>query len=130
MNAIPHKPALLALCSLTCFTHLTSALYEVLGVGSFSQLRNYTFDGTTDNFAGSDNLFMSDYSQNDKGEVATATHDHNYDPANIFVQAPYVYLRVRGQEMDNPSNISCAEMTTDESQILYASVRTVCFISS
>nr|POE47831.1 hypothetical protein CFP56_01160 [Quercus suber] len=109
---------------------LQCALYDADGVGSFTEFRTYSFDGSIDNFSGQDNLFMSDYSQDDMSDSALATHNHNYDPANVYVDAPYVYLRVRGQDTSDASNISCAEMTTDESQILYASVRTTAIFSS
>lgn len=101
------------------------------GVGSFSNRVVYTF--TSDNFP--DGLAKSDYTVHGRRRVTNPPipWNHRYDPANVQTTDGMLTLTVPGGQIPRKRRdkaISCAEITTTERNILYASVRTNAIFSS
>lgn len=94
-----------------------NAVVTVDGVGTFQNYQEFTFTGS-DLPAG---LSPSSYTVDDAKYLA-----HHFSPSNVAVSGGYVQLKVPGGQSTSP--VQSAEITTDVSNILYASVRTTAIL--
>ncbi|KAL2414110.1 Protein N-terminal and lysine N-methyltransferase efm7 [Exophiala dermatitidis] len=99
--------------------------WVVQGVGSFDNHATYTFD--QDNFPAG--LLRSNYTCRQQELVGPDQIPYNirYDQDNVQVSKGVLTLTVPGRQdpdKDPDQAVSCAEVTTAEQNILYASVRT------
>ena len=92
----------------------TGCVYEIGGVGSFTQLASYTFTGTDL----PNGLVRNSYTVDDVGSPYT----HTFQTQNAYVSDGYLNLKVPGGQTTSP--ISSAEVQTSITDIMYASVRT------
>lgn len=104
--------------------------WSVLGSGHFKKRAVFTFAG--DELP--DGLQKSSYTVecNDACQDSSQTiYNELFDPENVQVSNGFLTLTVPGGQIpENADNtISCAEVTTMEENILYASVRTVAILS-
>lgn len=94
----------------------------VPGVGHFSNFKAYTFDDNK--FP--DDLYISEYTVDDvDAPDSTAKFNHIFESKNVVVRNKILRLTVPGDQhpsSDDPA--SCAEVGTEATDILYASVRT------
>lgn len=94
--------------------------YNVDGVGYFMNKQVFTFNTATLP-AG---LQATNHTVYDTS--SGQSYNHNFDPANVYSDGEFLNLKVPAVPNTPPTGytISCAEMKTTESNILYASVRT------
>jgi hypothetical protein len=83
----------------------------------FDNNLSFSFDGSS--LPGG--LSASDYT------VGSSPLTHSFSPSNVVVSGGYMQLNVPGGQTASP--IGCSEVSTDVSNILYASVRTVAVLS-
>lgn len=100
------------------------ALYSVPGTGVFTQKSTWTFTGSTL----PSGLQASDYTVTDTAGNPQAKYDHSFIPGNVKVSGGYLQLKVPGGQTKSP--ITCAEVTTSASNILYASARINAILTS
>jgi len=108
--------------------------WVVQGVGTFYNKADYTFTGGIL----PEGLVASDYPVQDSerymGEgVPPIPFNHRFEPQNVQIRNGSLFLRVPGKQKPRKrqnKEISCAQIETTETKILYASVRTIARFSS
>lgn len=108
-------------------------IWIVQGVGSFLNKATYTFTGDTL----PEGLQKSDYAvqgrERDLGEGRPRIpYNHRFDPENVQVLKGSLHLKVPGNQKphrNHNNEISCAQIETNETNILYGSVRTKAMFS-
>jgi Glycosyl hydrolases family 16 len=93
-------------------------LWNVPGVGSFTEMSNFKFEGT----ALPAGLQTNVYPVNDN-----APFTHSFTASNAYVDDSFLNLRVLGKQTQSP--IKCGEVQTTFKDIQYASVRTLAIFS-
>ncbi len=106
-------------------------IWKVSGVGNFDNRAVYDF--SQGEFP--DGLIKSDYtiSQRQEDNSDRIPYNPQYKPANVQVVDGFLTLTVPGRQKPTKRSgyrVSCAEITTAEQNILYASVRTNAILSS
>lgn len=100
----------------------------VPGVGSFDHRAVFEFTGDVlpQGLHKSD-FTVQDTERNTVDGPIQIPHNHRFDPDNVQIHNGTLHLKVPGQQRHHPMEnnaLRCAEIATDESKILYASVRT------
>lgn len=101
----------------------TSSGASVPGLGYFTNFVTYSFA----NSSIMSGLQVSDYTVNDLASISNAKFDHSFSPSNVEVSDGYLVLKVPGGQKSSP--ITCGEVTTSETEILYASIRTTAILT-
>ena len=102
------------------------SFWNVDGVGSFQNMASYTFTGTDL----PDGLSASNYPVDDAAGGSGIPYSHQFDPTNVAVSDGTLTLTVSGgQDPGSGGYIKCAEVTTDISNIKYASTRVMAWFS-
>jgi len=99
----------------------TSYLYTVPSLGTFTNFANYTFGNL-------DNTLPAGLVASDDTTVGDLPYSQVYQASNVVVRDGFMQLMVPGGQTAAP--YSSAQVMTDETDIMYASVRTTAILAS
>jgi len=99
----------------------TSYLYTVPSLGTFTNLANYTFGNL-------DNTLPAGLTASDDTTVGDLPYSQVYEASNVVVRDGFMQLMVPGGQTAAP--YSSAQVMTEETDIMYASVRTTAILAS
>ncbi|PPJ51098.1 hypothetical protein CBER1_07910 [Cercospora berteroae] len=96
-----------------------SALLSTSISAQWASTTTYTFSGNT---LPTGLIASSDLIEDTADPSSTATYDHQFNTSNVQISDNFLHLIVPGNQTTSP--IQCAQISTQISNILYASVRT------
>jgi len=99
----------------------TSYLYTVPSLGTFTNFANYTFGNL-------DNTLPAGLTASDDTTVGDLPYSQVYEASNVVVRDGFMQLMVPGGQTAAP--YSSAQVMTEETDIMYASVRTTAILAS
>jgi len=99
----------------------TSYLYTVPSLGTFTNFANYTFGNL-------DNTLPAGLAASDDTTVGDLPYSQVYEASNVVVRDGFMQLMVPGGQTEAP--YSSAQVMTEETDIMYASVRTTAILAS
>jgi len=99
----------------------TSYLYTVPGLGTFTNFANYTFGNL-------DNTLPAGLIASDDTTIGDLPYSQVYEASNVVVRDGFMQLMVPGGQTAAP--YSSAQVMTEETDIMYASVRTTAILAS
>jgi hypothetical protein len=99
----------------------TSYLYTVPSLGTFTNFANYTFSNL-------DNTLPAGLTASDDTTIGDLPYSQVYEASNVVVRDGFMQLMVPGGQTAAP--YSSAQVMTEETDIMYASVRTTAILAS
>jgi len=99
----------------------TSYLYTVPFLGTFTNFANYTFTNL-------DGSLPAGLVATDGRTIGDAPYSQIYQASNVVVRDGFLQLMVPGGQMQAP--YSSAQVTTQQTDIIYASVRTTAILAT
>ncbi|GIZ47509.1 hypothetical protein CKM354_001059800 [Cercospora kikuchii] len=102
-----------------------STLLSTSASAQWASTTTYTFSGNT---LPTGLIASSDLIRDTADTSSTATYNHQFNTSNVQISDNFLHLIVPGNQTTSP--IQCAEVSTQISNILYASVRTSAILTN